>query len=242
MPSPNNYRIIADLHTHTVASEHAFSTLKENIIEAKSKGLEILGISDHGPKTKGGPTSHFFSNMLHLPEEMEGIRLLKGVEANILEKDGATDLTETYLKKLDYAIVSMHAGMAPAQSATENTDTYIRVMEKSWATIIGHPDNPSFPIEAERFVIAAKKTNTAIEVNNHSFSARSKGISQFKAILQYAIQYQAPVIVNSDAHWHTAIGSMPKALELLEEINFPENLILNTNSDRLYAFIAKKRQ
>ena len=47
-----------DLHTHTVASGHAYSTVTENASYAEQKGLELLGISDHAPKMPGG--THFF--------------------------------------------------------------------------------------------------------------------------------------------------------------------------------------
>ena len=40
-------KLLFDLHTHTVASGHAFSTLKENIEEAAAKGLKAMGTSDH---------------------------------------------------------------------------------------------------------------------------------------------------------------------------------------------------
>ena len=39
-------KLLFDLHTHTVASGHAFSTLKENIEEAAAKGLKAMGTSD----------------------------------------------------------------------------------------------------------------------------------------------------------------------------------------------------
>ena len=39
-------KLLFDLHTHTVASGHAFSTLKENIEEAAAKGLKAMGMSD----------------------------------------------------------------------------------------------------------------------------------------------------------------------------------------------------
>ena len=35
--------IYFDMHTHTVASGHAFSTFKENVEEAAGKGLFALG-------------------------------------------------------------------------------------------------------------------------------------------------------------------------------------------------------
>ena len=54
---------IVDLHTHTTASGHAYSTLKENIEEAKKRGIKILGMSDHGSKMPGGAHKFFLGLM-----------------------------------------------------------------------------------------------------------------------------------------------------------------------------------
>lgn len=46
---------IIDMHTHTISSGHAYSTLHENVQFAKKNGIKILGLSDHGPNMPGGP-------------------------------------------------------------------------------------------------------------------------------------------------------------------------------------------
>ena len=53
--------IYFDMHTHTVASGHAFSTFKENVEEAAGKGLFALGMSDHAPAMPGSAPSIYFS-------------------------------------------------------------------------------------------------------------------------------------------------------------------------------------
>ena len=42
-------KTLLDVHTHTIASGHAYSSLQEMTLAAKEKGLEILGITEHGP-------------------------------------------------------------------------------------------------------------------------------------------------------------------------------------------------
>ena len=78
-----------DLHTHTIASGHAYSTLLENLQEAKGKGLKMLAITDHGPQLAGGPQLFYFGNLRVLPREYLGVELLRGVEANILDSNGS---------------------------------------------------------------------------------------------------------------------------------------------------------
>ena len=111
-------KAIMDLHTHTLAAGHAYSTLLENIDAALAMGLQYLGMSEHGPTSPGGPHNFFFSNYKVIPriydrEENTGrvipkpdgsLRLLCGVEANICSTNGELDLEERYLQKMDYAL------------------------------------------------------------------------------------------------------------------------------------------
>jgi len=60
-------RNFIDVHTHTIASGHAYTTLLENAREAANKGMRVLGVSDHGPKMPGGPHIFYFSNLRVIP-------------------------------------------------------------------------------------------------------------------------------------------------------------------------------
>ena len=81
-------KICFDMHTHTVASGHAFSTFKENVEEAAFKGLLALGISDHAPAMPGTAHPIYFGNFKCIRQELMGVKLFMGVEANILDFEG----------------------------------------------------------------------------------------------------------------------------------------------------------
>ncbi|MGI6120647.1 MAG: PHP domain-containing protein, partial [Desulfosporosinus sp.] len=83
--------IKVDLHTHTVASGHAYSTISENAQAALRKGIKLLGMTDHGPSMPGTPHLYHFGNLSILPEELYGVRILPGVEANITNHEGELD-------------------------------------------------------------------------------------------------------------------------------------------------------
>ena len=133
-------KAIMDLHTHTLAAGHAYSTLLENIDAALAMGLQYLGMSEHGPTSPGGPHNFFFSNYKVIPriydrEENTGrvipkpdgsLRLLCGVEANICSTNGELDLEERYLQKMDYALASIHPFAFTAGSRKENTLASVR--------------------------------------------------------------------------------------------------------------------
>ena len=80
--------IYLDLHTHTVVSGHAYSTLNENIAAAREHGLTIYGVSDHTPKMPGSTHLFYFRNLHVVPEFVQGIRVLKGAELNVMDVEG----------------------------------------------------------------------------------------------------------------------------------------------------------
>ena len=86
------YQSVMDLHTHTVASGHAYCTLREMARAASDKGLELLGITEHAPKMPGTCHKFYFQNIKVVPREMYGIQLLLGSEVNILDAAGTVDL------------------------------------------------------------------------------------------------------------------------------------------------------
>ena len=80
--------ILLDVHTHTVASGHAYSTIEQMAKMASEKGLKILGITDHGPAIPGACNQMYFKNIKVIPRLMYGVELLIGAEINILDNSG----------------------------------------------------------------------------------------------------------------------------------------------------------
>ena len=155
---------ILDLHTHTIASGHAYNTLNEMIAAAKSRGLEIYGITEHAPRMNGSCTEMYFQNFRILPREKDGMTVLHGVELNILDTDGHVDLTERVLAEMDIGIASMHLPCYTAGSVVENTKAYLNVMKNPYVNIIGHPDDARFPIDYKELVLGAKEHLSLIHI------------------------------------------------------------------------------
>lgn len=233
---------IIDLHTHTIDSGHGYSTLKENIEAAKEAGLVLLGLSEHGPAMPGGPHEFFFSNYKCIPRQHGNLRLLCGIEANIVDHEGGLDLPERLLQKMDYVIASMHVPCVTPGSREENTRASIRAMQNPYVKILGHPDDARYPLDYEELVRAAKEEQVLLEINNsslHPQSARKGGRENITALLSCCMRYQVPVLMGTDSHICYTIGKFDAALTLLSEVGFPEELVWNDKPERVLARLEK---
>ena len=94
MEEQKEIEFVADMHTHTVASTHAYSTITENAAWASKHGIKYLGMTDHGINMQDAPNTWHFENLKILPEYLEGVRIFRGIEANILDTYGNVDIPE----------------------------------------------------------------------------------------------------------------------------------------------------
>lgn len=229
-------KICMDLHTHTLACGHGYSTLKENIEAAQACGLSYLGLSEHAPAMPGSTHPFFFSSYGCIPRQYGDLRLLCGAEVNIMDYEGTIDLEEWYLKRLDYVIASMHIPCVSPGSVEENTQAVIKAMQNPYVKILGHPDDSRYPLDYEELVQAAKKENVFLELNNASLNpkaARKGGKENVVTLLKTCKKYDVPVIMGSDSHICYSIGKFDQALEAVESVSFPKDLILNYYPERI---------
>ena len=227
---------LSDLHTHTLASGHAYNTITEMIHMASQKGLPILGISDHAPAMPGSAQDIYFWNFKAVPKEMEGVRVLFGCELNIMDYKGTIDLSQKALSRLDYAIASLHDLCLAFGTKEENTAAVLGALENPHVNIIGHPDDGRFPLDPEAVAKAAKKYDKLLEINNSSLgpgSSRKNARENDLILLEYCKKYEVPVIMGSDAHFMTAVAEHSMAEELLRETGYPKELIANYSMDLL---------
>ena len=136
----------ADLHTHTIASGHAYGTITEMVHTAALKDLPILGITEHAPSMPGSCGEMQFCNFKVIPPVLEGVRLLFGCELNIVDYKGSIDLSEKMLKRLSYTVASLHDLCLKPGTREENTFAVVTALKNPYVTILGHPDDGKFPV------------------------------------------------------------------------------------------------
>lgn len=234
-------KLAADLHTHTVASGHAYSTVLELASHAKQKGLAMLAVTDHGPSMPGGPHAYHFGNMQVIPSEIDGVEILRGVEANIIDYRGNLDLPEAYLERLDIVLAGFHTYCYPGGTVEENTQAMIRAMQNPVIDIIVHPGNPEFPINIEKVIRAAADTGTFIEINNSSFTVSRRGSKDNCVLIAKAAKrLGAKVAIGSDAHIAMDVGNFDRAMQVVEEAGLTEADVLNASAERVKAYLSRK--
>ncbi|MCF0160675.1 MAG: phosphatase [Bacteroidaceae bacterium] len=230
---------LLDLHTHTLASGHAYSTLQEMVDAAAARGIRYLGITEHGPGVPGTCHPIYFRNMHSIPRFIKGVHLLLGAELNILDCSGALDLDETYYRLMDVRIAGIHSICWHGGTRTDNTSGMITAIRNPWVNIISHPGDGTADLDFEPIVLAARDAHTLLEINSHSLKP-CRGMSKAKEnnmeILRLSRKYDVPVILGSDAHISYAVGSYPYALPLLEEAGFPNELVLNDKPEQFFAY------
>ncbi len=237
-PSPETAYIKADLHTHTCASGHGTDDRITDLAkEAAKRHMELLGISDHGPASMGSADLSYFRSLVLCERTRFGVELRYGAETNILDTNGSLDIPDDILKSLDFCIISMHRPIYTSGSAAENTRAYIRAMRHQKVRFIGHCDDSRFPVDYRELVQAALSAGVMPELNNVSLlpdSYRHDCRANAVKLLDTCALLSCPIILSSDSHGHEHIGEVTEALKLIQEAGFPETLIRNRDTARLF--------
>lgn len=232
-----------DVHTHTLASGHAYGTITEMAEAASRKGLKILGITEHSHNMPGTCDDIYFMNLRVVPREMFGVKLMLGVELNIMDYEGTVDMPDWLLDKMDLRIASIHGNLYESGTAAQNTAAVLNAVKNPKIDIIGHPDDGNIPLDYETLVCAAKEYHTLLEINNNALRLPSRKNAKENAaeILKLCKKYEAPVIMNSDAHYMTDIANTDHSMPVVEAAGFPKDLILNYSAEKFEAYIAYNR-
>ena len=240
--------IRADYHTHTTFS-HGLGSIEDNVRVAYEKGLEAVGITDHGPghlgygvKRKDLPVMRWEVDRLNAIYEPMGLKVYLGVEANVMGVNGEIDLTEEDKKYLDYIIVGYHYGVMPKgfrgkwdffivntlskifpslkKSIVErNTDALIRIMEKHDIAMLTHPGCKA-KVNVSRLAKRAAELGVYMEINAKHGQLDVENIKE-------ALKTDCQFVISSDAHAPEAVGYVKQCIERAEEAGVPGSRIAN---------------
>ncbi len=235
-------RIIADMHTHTNVTTHAYSTLPEMVAGAKRAGLEAIAITNHGPCMPDAPHQWHFYNLDIVPRVIDGVVVLRGLENNIMPPLGGVDPMDFFCyEKMEYILASFHRECFPIGNAEIFTMALENILRNPYITTLAHMGNPQFPFDYEKIISQCNKYGKIMEINNNSVRIRKGSEQNCIEIARLCKKYDVPVMVSSDAHIDNLVGKFDHALGMLEKVDFPEELVINADHDRFWAYMKKIR-
>lgn len=233
-------QILADYHTHTKYS-HGKGTIEENVLEAISKGIKTIGISDHGYKhlsygIKLNDIYKMREEIDKLNEKYSNIEILLGMECNILDCHGNIDIHDKIIENCDYIMAGYHFASTPTslksmlnhcnnymikneKSKEYNTNALINAMRNNDIFIITHPGDKG-DVYIEEVAKIAKSTNTRLEINSSHGFLNSNQLMKIKNIGNR-------FVIGSDAHIPENVGNFDLAMKIIKEANVDISLIEN---------------
>jgi len=208
---------------------------------AAEKKLQMIALTDHGPSMPGGPHAYHFSNLRAIPDELFGVRILKGIEANVTDRKGTLDLDKGRLSRLDLVAVGLHTFCAPYGTVAENTTLMINAIKNPFVDLVVHPGNPEYLVDETAIVEAAAQFDVALEINNCSLTAARQGSEPHcHHIIQLAQSYGVKLIVGSDSHFADTVGNFGAAAEILADHEISADQVLNTSLEKILAHLNRR--
>jgi DNA polymerase (family 10) len=198
-----------DLHCHTKATDGRDS-LEDMVKAARRMGHRYLAITEHSRHltvTHGLDSRQLLrqaARIDELNESMDGFRILKGIEVDILE-DGRLDLPDRTLGQLDLVIGAIHSHFG--LSAQKQTDRLLRALDQKYFTILAHPtarllgEREACKFDMQRIIEAAKARGCFLELN-----AQPQRLDLDDVHCQAARAAGILVSIGSDAHDTRELG------------------------------------
>jgi|UPI0006B50058 putative hydrolase len=229
---------IGDFHVHTVASGDAFCTIDEISKRARHLGLKVLAITDHGPAMPASSHRYYFNSLVDNVKKSNGIKILSGVEANIIDEDGTLDLPKDTIARLSFVIISFHGFSWIGNDIESNTGGLINCINNyDNVKTIAHLNNPYYEIDIEKITPLIAEKKIAIELNNKALKGSKKGWKSFKDKICYMDRHGVKFVVSSDAHNLDQVGVFDEALDFIDYCKLDEQNILNTSMEKLKDYL-----
>ena len=232
--------IEVDFHTHTLYSHCGIHTAQEVLAWARQLGMKGVAITDHGLAAGGRLNSPFFERFIcPFPE----VKLLKGIECNLLDENGKIDLPSHYIQFLDIVLLGIHSNTPKGLSKEQYTLMLVNAIKSNrQVDLITHANEPNFPVDYEILASEAKKEGVLLELNNSKNLYSRTSNNDTIELLRACKKNECPIAITSDMHAIHELGSDEAVRPILAEVNFPGSLIVNKTAEGAFKFIASRKE
>lgn len=232
--------LAVDLHTHTFFSQCGIHTHVELLERARALGMQGIAITDHGPALQGRFSGPFFDR---LRDPVAGVRLLKGMECNLVGEDGSIDLPPQHLRHLDVVLLGLHYNTPTGLGPEAYTARLLAALERNPAVdVLTHLNDPSFPVDFRAVARAALATGAAVELNNSKTALGRAPDPLTRELLRAVREVGCRLVVTSDTHALGELGRDDAVRPLLEEIELPSERLVSRSAEGVFAFLEERRR
>jgi DNA polymerase (family 10) len=233
------------LHCHTVASDGS-NSVEELAQACLAAGYRWVGVTDHSKTAAyaGGLSADDLARQADeieaLNQRLDGIRILKGIEADILV-DGALDYDNRVLSRLDFVIGSIHSRFNLDRETM--TARMLAAIDNPYLTILGHPtgrlllSRDPYPIDMERVIEKAGQAGVAIEIN-----ADPHRLDLDWRLLRQARQAGVMISIGADAHSLAGLGNVDFGIGIARKGWLVREDVLNTRPVEGFLAFAQARR
>lgn len=234
-------KLLGDYHTHTVYT-HGTSTVEENVRQAETLGLKEIAITEHSylgfNHIKKGDLQRIKQDIDNIQGKYN-VKVLWGIEANLMSRNGDIDISDEELEKLDLVVLGYHKASKysliewlkfglpnmlrkkPSQKQIMiNTEAYLKAMDKHRVSILAHLGYAGCRVDCVRLAEECVKRGIYIELNG-------KRINFTREDIEGMVATGVNFIIDSDAHSMLAVGKNHRAFNLIEKYNIPLKQIAN---------------
>lgn len=225
--------IRGDLHMHSTWSD-GMATIDQLAAAARQRGLKYIAITDHSKRATiaGGLDAaslrRQWAEIDKSQGEIGGVKILKGVEVDILER-GGLDLPDDVLAEADWVVASVHFGQY--QSREQITRRVLGALENPHVHAIAHPtgrligERKAYEIDLDAVLRAARDFGKMMELNAHP-----KRLDLDDVACAKARTYGVPVVISTDAHSVTGLEAMRYGVLQARRGGLTRHHVANTRS------------
>ena len=225
--------LMGDIHMHSNHTDGDHS-IEEMAKAAKKMGYKYIAITDHTERVNvaGGLDADEVKKLMDEIEkadsEIDGIRILKGMEIDIL-KDGSLDLPDEILKELDIRICSVHYHLDLPEE--KQTDRVLKAMKNPHFQILGHPsgrqieEREAMDLDMDKIMKRAKETHSYMEIN-----ANPHRLDLNDHYAKKAKEMGIKVTISTDAHSTGGLENMKYGVSQARRGWLEKEDVLNTMS------------